>query len=78
MLQQIKKMSILFLFYHVYEIRFIVFDKGLCLTSSLERCMADILIALLHYTLTAAVAQWVRAFALQAEGCVFESQPRQT
>ena len=28
--------------------------------------------------ITAAVAQWVRAFALQAEGWVFESQPRQT
>ena len=26
----------------------------------------------------AAVVQWVRAFALQAEGWVFESQPRQT
>ena len=26
----------------------------------------------------AAVAQWVRAFAPQAEGCVFESQPQQT
>ena len=26
----------------------------------------------------AAVAQWVRAFAPQAEGWVFESQPRQT
>ena len=25
-----------------------------------------------------AVAQWVRAFAPQAEGWVFESQPRQT
>ena len=31
-----------------------------------------------HYFLTAAVAQWVRAFASQAEGWVFESQPRQT
>ena len=27
---------------------------------------------------TAAVAKWVRAFALQAEGWVFESQPQQT
>ena len=27
---------------------------------------------------TAAVAQWVRAFALYAEGLVFESYPRQT
>ena len=27
---------------------------------------------------TAAVSQWVRALALQAEGWVFESQPRQT
>ena len=27
---------------------------------------------------TAAVAQWARAFASQAEGWVFESQPRQT
>ena len=27
---------------------------------------------------TAAVAQWVRAFALHAEGWVFKSQPRQT
>ena len=27
---------------------------------------------------TAAAAQWVRAFASQAEGWVFESQPRQT
>ena len=26
----------------------------------------------------AAVAQWVRAFASQADGWVFESQPRQT
>ena len=26
---------------------------------------------------TVAVAQWVRAFALEAEGCVFESQPQQ-
>ena len=25
---------------------------------------------------TMAVAQWVRVLALQAEGCVFESQPR--
>ena len=28
--------------------------------------------------LAAAVAQWARAFALQAEGWVFESQPQQT
>ena len=28
--------------------------------------------------MTAVVAQWVRAFAPQAEGLVFESQPRQT
>ena len=28
--------------------------------------------------LTAAVAQWVRALAPQAEGSVFEFQPRQT
>ena len=28
--------------------------------------------------LTAAVAQWARAFASQWEGWVFESQPRQT
>ena len=27
---------------------------------------------------TAAVAQWSRAFALQAEGWMFESQPRKT
>ena len=27
---------------------------------------------------TAAVAQWVRALAPEAEGWVFESQPRQT
>ena len=27
---------------------------------------------------TAAVAQWVRVLALLSEGCVFESQPRQT
>ena len=29
-------------------------------------------------TLAAAVAQWVGPFALQSEGWVFESQPRQT
>ena len=30
-----------------------------------------------YITETAAVAQWVRAYSLQAEGWVFESQPRQ-
>ena len=30
------------------------------------------------YRKTAAVAQWAIAFPLQAEGWVFESQPRQT
>ena len=28
--------------------------------------------------IAAAVAQWVRALAPQAEGCMFESQSRQT
>ena len=32
----------------------------------------------LQYQGTAAVAPWVRAFASQAEGWVFEPQPRQT
>ena len=36
----------------------------------------DNMIRQVYYT--AAVAQLVRAFALQAEGWVFESQPRQT
>ena len=32
----------------------------------------------LQFKMTASVAQSVRAFASQAEGLVFESQPRQT
>ena len=31
-----------------------------------------------HNFIAAAVAQWVRAIALQVEGWVFESEPRQT
>ena len=31
-----------------------------------------------EYEYTAAVVQWVRAFASQAKGWVFESQSRQT
>ena len=39
-----------------------------------ERMLNEILI----YFTTMAVVQWVRAFALQAESWVFESQPLQT
>ena len=39
-----------------------------------ERKLNEILI----YFMTAAVGQWVRVFAQQAEGCVLESQPQQT
>ena len=38
----------------------------------------DIVFNLCQYICAAAVAQWVRAIALQAEGCVFESQLRRT
>ena len=34
--------------------------------------------SLVHFGKTAAVAQWVKAFASQAEGWVIESQLRQT
>ena len=67
--------------------RFFSFDIViLCLTReciTMARCVAyipDLCITLPLITklyLTAAVAQSVRAFASQAEGLVFESQPRQ-
>ena len=39
----------------------------------------DIYMSILyHLNINAAVAHWVRAFAPQAEGWMFESQPRQT
>ena len=41
----------------------------------IDRSKTTVIIILIR---TAAVAQWVRAFAPQAEGWMFESQPQQT
>ena len=45
---------------------------------SISRIYMQVYAHFLLTTATAAVAQWARAFACQAEGWVFESQPRQT
>ena len=45
---------------------------------SVGPCVIALILVMSHDQLTAAVAQSVRALAPQAEGWVFESQPRQT
>ena len=44
----------------------------------ISHCSEYALSIILSIKITAAVAQWVGALASQAEGWVFESQPRQT
>ena len=51
---------------------------GVCLCPLLGLSQRTVHVYMLSLDVSAEVAQWVRAFAPQAEGRVFEFQPRQT